>query len=151
MKSLAPVDNTPKKKSSMWDSFGGAAFDDDENAVKGDINPLPVVSGVKFTGITGNNQRNTALLQCLMTVFQFLNTHYANREIAYGMAIHEELCDLGLSCLHMPKAVTYIIWTVNKMLTDRMEEAENRVRTFIVISINTDRNRSSNISRHKPR
>lgn len=127
MKSLAPVDNTPKKKTGMWDSFGEVAFDEDD-LPRGDINPLPVVGGVKFTGIAGNSRRQLALLQCVMTVFQYLNTHYANREVAYGMGIHEELCDVGLVCLQLPKVVTYIIWTVNKMLADRLEEAENRVR-----------------------
>jgi hypothetical protein len=124
------VDDKPKKKAGMWDSFGAVAFDDDD-LPRGDIKPLPVVNGVKFTGITGNSRNQLALLQCVMTVFQFTNTHYANREVAYGMCIHEELSDIGLACLQLPKVITYIIWTVNKMLNDRLEEAENRVSTLL--------------------
>ena len=121
------MDNTPKVKTGMWDSFGVGSFDEDEEEVRGDVQPLPVVGGVKFKAIKGNGRHNMALFQCIMTIFQFLNTHYANRETAYGMAIHEELCEIGLVCLHLPQVLTYIIWTVNKILTDRLDEAENRV------------------------
>jgi len=121
-----------EKKPSMWESFGGGdvVLDDDE-IDRGDLKPLPVVDGVMFRGIAGNSRRNLALTQCVMTLFQFLNTHYANREVAYDMFIHEEMCDIGLVCTHMPRIVSYILWTVNKLLSDKQEEAENRAHAVI--------------------
>jgi hypothetical protein len=131
LKSQAPP--KPKKKG-IWDSFGtaGEAVIDDY-VMDGDYDPLPVVKGIKFVGIVGNQRHTLALTQCVMTLFQYVNCHYANRECAFDMHIHEEICDLGLILRHLPRVVTYFIWIVDKMLIDRMDEAENRVRDSTIL------------------
>lgn len=94
-----------EKKASMWDGFGDSAAWDDDDAPKGDFNPLPVVAGVKFVGITGGERRNLAFTQCVLTMSKFCMTSFAFRECAFAMCIHEELCDVGLVRLLLRIAV----------------------------------------------
>jgi hypothetical protein len=133
LKSLA--EPTPKRKS-LWTSFlssgGGLSFDigggtEANLDMLEDTSSLPPVSGIKFTGIGGNQKSQVAFLQCIMTIYQYIACHYANRESAYELYIHEELCDIGLLCVHLPRVMSYILWSLDKMMIDRIEEAENRV------------------------
>jgi hypothetical protein len=97
-----------EKKVSMWDGFGESVAWDDDDVRAGDFEPLPVVEGVKFVGITGDHRRNMALTQCVMTMSKFCLTAFAFREYAYSMCIHEELCDVGLV-----RRFFFIIITIN--------------------------------------
>lgn len=107
-------------KKSTWDGvFSGNAG---EVEFTGTYVPLPQVSGVKFRAFKGSDKNFIGLSQCLMTLFQFVNTHYANREAAMELFVHEELCQIGLDCLGLPKAMKYIIWTVDKLLKDKFDE-----------------------------
>jgi hypothetical protein len=140
LKSLA--EPAPKKKS-VWASFLSTTMSFDLGGATGgegsgggdlleDTSSLPLVSGLKFIGITaghgsGNQRSQVAFLQCVMTIFQYTSCHYANREIAYELFLHEELCDVGLLCVHLPKVMSYILWSLDKIMMDRIEEAENRV------------------------
>lgn len=62
-----------------------------------------------------------------MTIYQYVSCHYANRECAFDLFLHEELSDIGLLCVHMPRVMSYILWSLDKIMNDRIEEAENRV------------------------
>jgi hypothetical protein len=133
LKSLA--EPAPKKKS-LWSSLlstgGGLSFDlgggtEGNLDLLEDNSSLPPVSGIRFTGIGGNQKSQVAFLQCIMTIYQYIACHYANRESAYELFIHEELCDVGLLCVHMPRVMSYILWSLDKIMIDRIEEAENRV------------------------
>jgi hypothetical protein len=133
LKSLA--EPTPKKKS-VWASFlGNTTLSFDLGGDSGgnfdlleDTSSLPQVNGLKFTGITGNQRTQVAFLQCIMTIYQYVSCHYANRECAFDLFLHEELADIGLLCVHMPRIMSYILWSLDKIMNDRIEEAENRVR-----------------------
>jgi hypothetical protein len=87
-----------------------------------DKKPLPTVQGLVFRGLVGPNDRSIAFFQCIMTMFQFINTHYVNREAAFDLFIHEELCQVGIDCYIFPNVITYIIWIVDKLLTDKVED-----------------------------
>lgn len=134
LKSLAePV----QQKKNLWSSLlstGAISFDlggDGNNNLDllEDNSSLPQVNGIKFTGITGNQKHQIAFLQCIMTIYQYISCHYANRECAYDLYLHEELADVGLLCVHMPRVMSYILWSLDKIMIDRIEEAENRVST----------------------
>lgn len=108
------------RKNNGWGAFGGGGdytYEMDEK----DKKPLPVVQGVKFRGYAGSVDKNIAFSQAVITLFQFLFVFYANREVANDMFVPEEICQVGLECSGLPKVMAYIIWIVDKLLTDRIE------------------------------
>mmetsp|Transcript_11155 Transcript_11155/g.18218 ORF Transcript_11155/g.18218 Transcript_11155/m.18218 type:complete len:778 (+) Transcript_11155:84-2417(+) len=137
--------NALEKQANQWEGLGENVAWDDDDVRKGDYEPLPVVEGVKFVGITGDKRKNLAFTQCVMTMGKFCFTSAAFREYAFSMRIHEELCDVGLVCQHLPTVLTFIIWITDKVLQDQYNEelmkaqaAEARQKAMATATKNDD-------------
>lgn len=126
----------PPKKTNVWATFLSGDNNSSFNFLS-ETNPdlsnsalFANLSGVKFSGINDGSKSNIALMQCIITATQLIFSHYSNREIAYNLYVHEELCQIGLICNYLPRIVSYILWCIDKLMIDRIEEAENRVSVY---------------------
>ena len=85
------------------------------------LKPLPVVDGIQFRGLMSSMVRDMALMQCMATLFKFVNVHPTNRLLCFRMYTHDEICDIGLVCQGWPRLMEYVVWTVDKMMTDHID------------------------------
>lgn len=94
------------------------------------LKPLPPVDGVKFRGLKSSMERDMVLMQCMATLFKFVNVHNTNRLLCFRMFTHDEICDIGLVCQGWPKLMEYVVWIVDKMMADHIDLFPDEVRIF---------------------
>lgn len=93
------------------------------------LKPLPILSGVQFRGLSGQMDKDVALMQCMATIFKFISVHNTNRLLAFRMNIQNEICEIGLVCQGKPKLIEYIIWSVDLMMLDHIDKFPDEVTT----------------------
>ena len=67
------------------------------------LDPLPVVDGVKFRGLSTELKKNMCLTQALISIYKFVSISFGYREAAYSVFLHDELSEIALVCQSIPR------------------------------------------------
>jgi hypothetical protein len=89
------------------------------------LKPLPVVRGVQFRGLARELKKDMCLVQSLITIYKFVSNSFGYREAAYTVYLHEEIAEVGLVCQGLPRAMQYILYTVDKMFSDGLLDIDD--------------------------
>jgi len=119
------------------DFFGGGGDDDDDDddpdpqprggkkkskfkPAKFVLRPLPVTKGITHRGFTGTDEYKQTLIlqQCFSTLYRLVSVSYGYREQAFDLFLHEEVSDIAVVCVGLPRLLEYTIWIVDKMYSD---------------------------------
>ena len=68
--------------------------------------------------------REFALLQSFISLYRLIEQNIIFRDAAFELQVHEEISDIALVCQSLPRILEYIIWIINCMYCDGVEEEE---------------------------
>ena len=89
------------------------------------LDPLPVVDGVKFRGLSTELKKNMCLTQALISIYKFVSISFGYREAAYSVFLHDELSEIALVCQSIPRALQYICYTIDTIFLDGLNDADD--------------------------
>lgn len=92
--------------------------------------PLPEVPGIMFRGLIGPYKSDMAMLQCFASLYAFIKASFGNREDAFELSIHEEVCTIGLVSIGNPRIMEYTIWIIDAMYGDAFMTSEDEEATI---------------------
>ena len=92
------------------------------------LRPLPWTKGITHRGFVGNEKYRNGLilLQCFATVYKLLTISFGYREQAFDLFLHEEVADIAVVSVGLPRLLEYVIWIIDVMYLDGfMNEEED--------------------------
>lgn len=91
------------------------------------LRPLPWTKGIIHRGFTGSDKYKSSmiLLQCFATLYKIVSLSYGFREQAFNLFLHEEVCDIAVVSVGMPRLLEYTIWIVDRMYADGFISDDN--------------------------
>lgn len=129
-----------RKDASLDELFGGGGDDDNVPGLKKKksafrpakftLRPLPWTKGITHRGFVGNEKyrHGLILLQCFATVYKLLTISFGYREQAFDLFLHEEVADIAVVSVGLPRLLEYVIWIIDVMYLDGfLNEEEDEV------------------------